>query len=160
MTLGALVLSLVVKSAAFSAGQPIPKAFTCSGRDQSPRIEVEKMPASARTWLVIVDDPDAPGGTFVHWVIWNLPARVHGLGPSVATRAELPDGSRQGQNDFGKLGYGGPCPPPGAPHHYRFRVMALDSSLSLSPGASAADVERAARGHVVAEGTLIGTFRR
>jgi hypothetical protein len=161
MTLTALVLSLVIKSAAFSAGQPIPKPFTCDGKDQSPRLDVEGIPTYAQSWAVIVDDPDAPGGTFVHWVIWNLPARFRGVGPGVPAEVpELPDRSRQGKNSFGKIGYSGPCPPPGKPHHYRFRVFALDGKVSLPPGASADDLERAMRGHIVAQGTLTGTYAR
>lgn len=160
MTLGAMVLSLVVKSAAFSGGHPIPRPFTCDGRDQSPRLDVDGLPSSAKSWAVIVDDPDAPGGTFVHWVIWNLPVSLHDLGPAVPRTAELADGSRQGKNSFGKLGYSGPCPPPGLPHHYRFRVFALDGKLALPTGSSASELERALHGHVVAQGTLVGTYGR
>jgi Raf kinase inhibitor-like YbhB/YbcL family protein len=157
----ALVLSLVVQSAAFSDGRPIPKQFTCDGSDQSPRVDIGEMPPSAVTWALIVDDPDAPGGTFVHWAIWNLPAKLHGVGPDVpAVRVDAPDGSRQGKNGFGKLGWGGPCPPKGKPHHYRFRAFALDGKLTLAAGASAEDVERAMKGHVLAEGTLVGTYQR
>ncbi len=156
-----LVLSLVVKSAAFGAGEPIPQPFTCDGKDASPRIDVEDMPTTAQSWAMIVDDPDAPKGTFTHWVIWNLPPQFHGVGPNVPPAVpETPDGARQGKNGFGKIGWGGPCPPAGKAHHYRFRVFALDGRVSLPVGASAADLERAIKGHIVAEGTLVGTYQR
>src|SRR5438105_2635429 len=116
MSLSMLVLSLVVKSGAFAPGQPIPKEHSCQGKDTPPPLEVE-LPPNAQSWAMIVDDPDAPSGTFTHWVVWGLPAKQRALGPS------LPEGAKQGKNDFGKLGWGGPCPPPGKPHHYRFRVF-------------------------------------
>jgi Raf kinase inhibitor-like YbhB/YbcL family protein len=160
MELSTMVLSLVVKSAAFADGQAIPKEYTCEGKDEAPRIEIEGMPPIAKSWALIVDDPDAPSGTFVHWVIWNLPEKFHTVGPSVPKIGELPDGARQGKNDFRKLGWNGPCPPPGKLHHYHFRVFALDGKLALPVGALASDVERAVRGHVLAEGQLVGTFQR
>ena len=160
MTLSMMVLTLAVKSASFGEGQPVPKAFTCDGKDGSPRVDVEDLPPIAASWALIVDDPDAPGGTFVHWVIWNLPEKFHGVGPDVPQIPDLPDGSRQGKNGFKRLGYNGPCPPPGKLHHYRFRVFALDGKLNLPMGSSAGDLERAIRGHVLAEGTLVGTYRR
>ncbi|HZS37654.1 MAG TPA: YbhB/YbcL family Raf kinase inhibitor-like protein [Polyangia bacterium] len=161
MTSALLVLALVVKSAAFEADQPIPKPFTCEGADQSPRVDVGDLPPQAQTWAMIVDDPDAPRGTFTHWVIWNLPIKFHGVGPGVPKETpELPDGSRQGKNGFGKFGWNGPCPPPGKTHHYRFRVFALDGKMALPAGSGASDLERAIKGHVVAEGTLVGTYQR
>jgi Raf kinase inhibitor-like YbhB/YbcL family protein len=160
-TMQAWVLSLVVQSVAFSDGQAIPKQFTCDGADQSPRIEVSELPPSARSWVLIVDDPDAPGRTFAHWVVYNLPPAERSLGPAVpAGTLELASGARQGRNDFGKPGYGGPCPPAGKPHRYRFRALALDQRLDLPPRASAADVQRAASGHVIATGTLTATYGR
>ncbi len=160
MTLSMMVLTLVVKSASFGEGQPIPKPLTCDGKDEAPRLDVQEMPPNAVSWVLIVDDPDAPGGTFVHWVIWNLPEKFHGVGPAVPQLPDLPDGSRQGKNGFKKLGYNGPCPPPGKLHHYRFRVFALDGKIGLTMGSNAGDLERAIRGHVLAEGTLTGTYQR
>jgi Raf kinase inhibitor-like YbhB/YbcL family protein len=157
-----LVLQLVVKSAAFGNGAEIPKEFTCSGADKSPAVEIgSEMPAGTQSWALIVDDPDAPSGVFVHWVIWNLPARLRSI-PEGAPREtlKLADGSMQGKNDFGKVGWGGPCPPPGKPHHYRFRVFALDGKLALPARSSAGDLERAIMGHVTGQGTLTGTFQR
>src|SRR4051794_17594814 len=160
MTMLPLVLSLVVKSLAFAPDQPIPKPFTCDGKDESPRLDLEGLPDTAHSWAVIVDDPDAPAGTWVHWVIWNLPAKLHGVGPAVPKNPELVDGSRQGKNSFKNTGYNGPCPPPGKPHHYRFHVYALDGVLALPASASASDLERAMKGHVVAEGVLVGSYAR
>src|SRR5437868_954577 len=112
------VLSIVLRSAAFGDGQPIPKLYTCDGGDKSPPLELGEMPAGAQSWAVIVDDPDAPGGTFVHWVIWDLPKLIRTLPPDAPKeQLQLADRSHQGKNDFGKVGYGGPCPPPGKPHH-------------------------------------------
>jgi Raf kinase inhibitor-like YbhB/YbcL family protein len=142
----------VVKSSAFAPNQPIPKEHSCQGKDTPPPLEVE-LPANAQSWAMIVDDPDAPGGTFTHWTIWNLPPSQHDLGA-------IPEVAKQGKNGFGKLGWGGPCPPPGKPHHYRFRVYALDGKLDLAAGASAAELERAMKGHVVGDGTLVGTYQR
>jgi Raf kinase inhibitor-like YbhB/YbcL family protein len=156
-----LVLTLVVKAAAFGDGKAIPREYTCQGADRSPEILLENVPPAAQSWALVVDDPDAPGGTFVHWVIWNLPGKLHALPAGAPPEVlDLPDGSRQGKNDFGKVGWGGPCPPPGKVHHYRFHAFALDGKLALPERASATDLERAVRGHVLAEGTLTGTYRR
>jgi Raf kinase inhibitor-like YbhB/YbcL family protein len=122
---------------------------------------VSELPPTARSWALIVDDPDAPGGTFVHWVVFNLPPTQRSLGAAVPRdQPQLADGAQQGRNDFGKVGYGGPCPPPGKPHHYRFRAFALDGKVQLPARASAGDLERAIKGHVLAEGTLVGTYGR
>jgi Raf kinase inhibitor-like YbhB/YbcL family protein len=160
MTLSTLVLTLVVKSAAFAPGATIPKEHTCDGKDESPLIEISDVPTIAKSWAMVVDDPDAPGGTFVHWVIWNLSPKFRSLGPNVSRLPELVDKSKQGKNDFGKFGWNGPCPPPGKPHHYRFRVWALDGVLALTPGSGAGDLERAIRGHILAEGSLVGVYGR
>jgi Raf kinase inhibitor-like YbhB/YbcL family protein len=108
---------------------------------------------------LIADDPDAPGGVFTHWVLYDLPSGVHEL-PEGVPHTPDPEGSRQGRNDFDKIGYGGPCPPPGAPHHYSFRLYALDKKLNLRGGASKGEVERALKGHVLAQAELTGRFGR
>jgi Raf kinase inhibitor-like YbhB/YbcL family protein len=156
-----MVLTLVLKSAAFADGAPIPKDHSCQGADQSPALEISEIPAGTQSFAVIVDDPDAPGGTFVHFVLWNLPPRLRAI-PAGLPRdtLKLADGSQQGKNDFGNVGWNGPCPPPGKVHHYRFRVFALDGKLALPPRASAGDLERAIKGHITGEGTLTGTFQR
>jgi Raf kinase inhibitor-like YbhB/YbcL family protein len=159
MTALALLLQLVLRSSAFSEGAPIPKEHTCDGADRSPAVEISELPPATQSWALIVDDPDAPGGTFVHWVIWNLPARLRSLPAGVPKEVlDLPDGSRQGKSDFGKVGYNGPCPPRGKPHHYRFRAFVLDGKLALPPRSSAGDLERAVKGHLLGEATLTGTF--
>jgi Raf kinase inhibitor-like YbhB/YbcL family protein len=108
----------------------------------------------------VVDDPDALGGAFTHWVVFNLPAGSRGLPEAVSSGGQLPAGALQGENDFGKAGYGGPCPPPGPPHHYRFTLYALDITLDLSPGATVEQVLGAMRGHILAWGQLTGTYQR
>jgi Raf kinase inhibitor-like YbhB/YbcL family protein len=139
----------------------IPKSFTCDGKDEAPRIDIVDMPTIAPSWAMVVDDPDAPSGTFTHWIIWNMPGKFHSIGgPGTQRLPELPGGVKQGKNDFGKFGWNGPCPPPGKVHHYRFRVWALDGVLALPAGAGAGDLERAIRGHILAEGQLVGTYSR
>ena len=162
MSVSMLVLTLVVKTAAFQANQPIPKQYTCDGADEVPRIEVSDLPLEAKTWALVVDDPDAPSGTFTHWVIWNMPTRFRFIGGAgTAKLPDLPGGVKQGKNDFGKFGWNGPCPPPGKVHHYRFRVFALDGALALPAGSGASDLERAIKGfHTLAEGSLVGTYSR
>jgi Raf kinase inhibitor-like YbhB/YbcL family protein len=158
-----LALELVVKSAAFGAGAPIPKEYTCQGADRSPALELQtEMPAGSRSWVVIVDDPDAPTEKpFVHWVLWNVSAKFRSIGENFPRDIwKLPDGSVQGKNDFGNIGWNGPCPPPGKPHRYRFRVFTVSGVLALPNRSSAGDVERAIRGKITGEGTLIGTFQR
>jgi hypothetical protein len=109
-------MSLQISSAAFSAGETIPKKFTCDGPDVSPKLTWNDSPANTQSFALIMDDPDAPAGTWVHWVLYDLPADTKELSEGVAKQEQLPSGARQGRNDFGKVGYGGPCPPPGKPH--------------------------------------------
>jgi Raf kinase inhibitor-like YbhB/YbcL family protein len=109
---------------------------------------------------LIVDDPDAPVGTWVHWVLYDLPANTKDLAENVAKQEQLPNGARQGRNDFRKIGYGGPCPPPGKPHRYFFKLYALDKKLDLKAGVTKADVESAMQGHILAQGQLMGRFGR
>lgn len=149
-----------VSSAAFSGNQMIPKKFTCDGDDVSPELSWSGAPAATKSFALIMDDPDAPVGTWVHWVLYNLPAEAKELPEGVAKQEQLPDGSLQGRNDFRKVGYGGPCPPPGKPHRYFFKLYALDGKLDLKAGASKADVERAVKGHVLGEAELIGRYGR
>jgi Raf kinase inhibitor-like YbhB/YbcL family protein len=147
-------------SPAFEAGGMIPRRFSCEGSDVSPALKWNDPPAGTESFALIVDDPDAPAGTWVHWVLYNLPATARELPESMAKDPELPGGARHGRNDFRRLGYGGPCPPPGPAHHYHFKLYALDRKLELKPGATKAEVERAMEGHVLAEAELIGLYRR
>ena len=151
---------LEFKSAAFQHESSIPKRYTCDGENLSPALSWTDPPAGAQTYALIMDDPDAPAGTFVHWVVYNLPATAHLLPEGVRGNDTLPSGALQGVNDFPQPGYGGPCPPPGKPHRYYFKLYALDTKLDLSPGAQKKDVEQAMKGHVLAEGLLMGRYRR
>ena len=147
-------------SAAWTEGRPIPAKYTCNGPNVSPPLAWNDAPAGTRSFAMICDDPDAPIGTWVHWVIYALPATATGLAEKTAVTETLPDGTRQGINDFGRFGYGGPCPPPGGPHHYRFKLYALDAALSIKPRANAEELLRAMEGHILAEARLVGTYQR
>lgn len=147
-------------SDAFTGGAAIPGGYTCTGENRSPKLTWNGAPANAASFALIVEDPDAPGGTFIHWVAYNLPADAGSLPGGVAKTEEIAGGGRQGVNSFGRIGYDGPCPPPGTVHHYHFRLLALDSQLQVDGGADAAAVEAAARGHVAASAELTGTFSR
>jgi Raf kinase inhibitor-like YbhB/YbcL family protein len=153
---------LSVNSAAFAAGTPIPARYTCDNpKAGSPSLAWSGVPKDAKTLVLVLEDPDAPHGTFIHWVIYNLPASLSGLKAEVPPVERLPNGGLQGVNSRGQIGYTGPCPPRGStPHHYHFKLAALDTALDLRPGATAAEVEAAAQGHVKATGALIGTFAR
>lgn len=153
-------VSLILQSSAFAAGEPIPKQFTCDGADQSPPLAWSGAPTGTKSLALIVEDPDAPGGTFVHWVIFNLPPAPAALSAGAPKQATLPNGANQGRNGFRRIGYGGPCPPPGSPHHYHLRLYALDAALDLTPGASSAEVRAAMAGHVLGEADLTGTYGR
>lgn len=157
---GGPAMSLKLTSAAFQPGGTIPKKFTCDGPDVSPALAWSGAPAGTKSFALIMDDPDAPVGTWVHWVLYDLPAGMHELAENVAKQEELPDGARQGRNDFRRIGYGGPCPPPGPAHRYFFKLYALDAKLGLKPGATKADVEKAMKGHVLAQGELMGRYGR
>ncbi len=149
-----------LKSSTFEDGQYIPARYTCEGQDISPELTWNGVPEGTRSFVLIMDDPDAPAGTFTHWVIFNIPADSRGLAEATATERQLPDGSRQGINDFGSIGYGGPCPPPGTPHHYHLNLYALDKSRDLAAGASKQHVLNAIKGHILAQAERIGLYRR
>ena len=153
-------MSFQISSTAFSGGQMIPKKFTCDGPDASPQMSWKDAPTGAKSYALIMDDPDAPVGTWVHWVLYNIPSDAKELSEGVPKQEQLQDGATQGRNDFRKIGYGGPCPPPGKPHRYYFKLYALDAKLDLNAGATKADVERAMKGHVLGEAELIGRFGR
>lgn len=153
-------MTLELKSPDFAAGGTIPTQFTCDGADVSPALQWNAPPAAAQSLALIADDPDAPVGTWVHWVLYDLPPNLRSLAQSVPKKEQLADGSRQGRNDFGKIGYGGPCPPSGKPHRYFFKLYALDSKLNLPSGSSKKDVERAMQGHILAQGEYMGRYSR
>jgi Raf kinase inhibitor-like YbhB/YbcL family protein len=153
-------MELSVSSTVFQGGGTIPSQYTCQGQDISPPLEWSEPSTGTQSLALIVDDPDAPVGVFTHWVIFNIPADSRGLSEAVPTQAQLPSGALQGRNDFGRTGYAGPCPPPGRPHRYQFTVYALDSPLDLEAGVSKKQVLDAMRGHILAQGQLVGTYQR
>jgi len=153
-------MTLEVKSPDFASGGTIPKRFTCEGADLSPALEWSAPPSGTESFALIADDPDAPAGTWVHWVAFDLPPTLRSLPQAVPKKEQLPDGTRQGQNDFGKTGYGGPCPPPGKVHRYFFKIYALDTKLNLPSRATKKDVERAMQNHVLAQGEYVGRYSR
>src|SRR5437879_3321340 len=142
-----------ITSSAFQQGASIPSKFTCDGGDTSPPLEIDEIPAEAKSLVLIVDDPDAPSGLFTHLIMWNIPAQKMSIG-----EGNLPKGV-QGTNDFGKSGYGGPCPPSGT-HRYFFKIFALDRELDLPAGARRRQLDAAMKGHVVAQGELMGRYSR
>lgn len=153
-------MTLSVSSPAFGAGGGIPTKYTCDGQNISPPLSWSQGPAGTGSFALIVDDPDAPLGVFTHWVIFNLPPDTRELPQGVIAEGELASGALQGRNDVGKIGYFGPCPPPGPAHHYRFTLYALDKPLDLAAGTSKARVLDAMEGHILAQGQLIGTYQR
>ena len=155
-----IMKQISISSDAFENGSSIPTEYTCDGDDRSPALLWKDLPEGTRSIALIVDDPDAPGKTWVHWVIYNIPADSTGLTTAVPKNKSLDDGSLQGKNDFGKIGYNGPCPPPGKPHRYFFKVYALDTTLSLTSGATKSQVEAAMSGHILAQGEMIGKYGR
>lgn len=152
-------MAIHVESAAFSEGGSIPRKHTCDGGDTSPPLAFRGVPAAAKSLALICDDPDAPGKTWVHWVVFDIPAGTGRLPEGVPARETLAGGGTQGKNDFKKLGYGGPCPPPGT-HRYLFKLYVLDKELKLPAGATKAEVERAMEGHVLGQATLTGKYSR
>ncbi len=150
---------LKLASPSFANGE-IPKRFTCDGDDTSPQLEWVAPPAATQSFALTVVDHDAPVGSFVHWVLYDLPPEARGLPEGVPKQRQLPDGSRQGQNDFDKIGYGGPCPPAGSSHRYTFSLCALDAKPNLAPGATQSQLENAVKGHILARGRLIARYKR
>ncbi len=157
---GGASMALMLTSSAFGAGAAIPQQFTCKGADLSPALEWGGSTVKAASFAMIMDDPDAPAGTWVHWVLWNVPAATHSLPQGVPKREQLDDGARQGKNSFGRIGYNGPCPPAGQTHRYYFRLYALDTKLSLAAGASRDQLDAAMKGHVLAQAEYMGTFHK
>ncbi len=152
-------MEIKLESSAFKDGQSIPKQYTCDGVNISPPLEWSGVPKNGKTLAIICDDPDAPAGTWVHWVVYNLHADDLGLIENTPATDKLTGGGLQGKNDFGKIGYGGPCPPSGT-HRYFFKLYTLDTELELKPGATKSDLLKAMEGHVTAQGQLMGTYSR
>jgi len=150
---------LKITISAFQEGGMIPKQYTCDGQNISPPLAWESLPTNAETLALIADDPDAPGRTWVHWVVFDLPISVKNLAENVPPQENIPGGGKQGMNDFLKVGYGGPCPPSGT-HRYYFRVYALDKELRLDNKTTKDQLTKAMAGHVLAQGELMGRYRR
>ena len=146
--------TLTISSTAFRHNGMVPAKYTCDGTDVSPPLAIEGVPENAKSLALIVDDPDAPAGTWVHWVVWNIDPKTKEI-----AEGSVPKGAQQGMNDFRKRDYGGPCPPSGT-HRYFFKLYALDTLLSLGTGAAKADLERSLHGHLLAQAEIIGLYRR
>jgi len=153
-------MNLQLTSTAFSEGQPLPQNHTGQGKDASPPLKWTGAPPNTKSFTLIADDPDAPVGTWTHWVLFDLLPTTTELAEDLPKTQFLPGGAKQGINDFRRLGYGGPMPPPGKPHRYFFKLYALDTLLELKPGVIKREVEAAMKGHVLAEGQLMGTYQR
>jgi len=152
-------MAFQITTTAFRDGSSIPKRFTCDGPDVSPALSWGDPPAGTKSLAIIADDPDAPAGTWVHWVLYDLPADTRKLPEGVAKDRELPNGALQGRNDFGKIGYNGPCPPRGSEHRYFFKLYALDSRTGLKAGATKSELERTMKGHILSQAQLVGKFQ-
>ena len=157
---GAPAAAMKITSSAFQPDGAIPKKYSCDGQDISPPLAWSDAPAGTKSFALIMDDPDARPDTWVHWVLYDLPATAHDLPENVPKQKELASGARNGVNGEPKIGYEGPCPPPGPVHNYHFKLYALDAKLGLAAGATKAEVEKAMKGHVLGEAELVGLFKR
>jgi Raf kinase inhibitor-like YbhB/YbcL family protein len=157
---GPTPVTLQLKSSDFASGEKIPKQFSCEGADISPALAWNDPPSGTKSFALIVDDPDAPVGDWVHWVVYNLPVTLRALPQNFAKTEQSSDGTRQGLNDFKKIGYNGPCPPAGKPHRYFFKLYALDARLNLNSRASKKELEAAMQGHILAQGEYMGRYAR
>lgn len=153
-------MAINIISNSFENGEIIPRKFTCDGDDISPELSWEPIPVGTKSFALIADDPDAPVGTWTHWLLYDIPANFTALPENIAKTAKVPGIGKQGVNDFRKLGYGGPCPPVGKPHRYFFKLFALDTKLNLRAGASKQELEHALHGHILDQGVLIGLYGR
>jgi Raf kinase inhibitor-like YbhB/YbcL family protein len=152
-------ITLQLTSPAFAEGVVIPAQYTCDGENISPPLKWSNVPRSTKSLALIVEDPDAPIGTFTHWVIYDIPPTITELAERVPTTETIPNGARQGLNDMKRVGYGGPCPPSGS-HRYLFKLYALDATLDLKPGETKQVLTSAMSGHILAAGQLMGTYER
>ena len=152
-------MTMVITSPAFLPEGEIPRRYTCDGEDISPALDWSGLPEGTKSIALISDDPDAPMGTWVHWVLFNLPGETKELAEHIPPDKTLTNGARQGANDFRKIGYGGPCPP-GGTHRYFFKIYALDTQFDLPPGAKKAELLKAMQGHILGQGQLMGKYKR
>jgi Raf kinase inhibitor-like YbhB/YbcL family protein len=152
------VKTFMLASSAFEHKGKIPQKFSCKGDDVSPELTWSDVPEGTVSFALIVDDPDAPGGTWVHWVYYDIPGNLQKLPEGVKRDRQLADGSRNGSNSWGKIGYNGPCPPAGSQHRYFFKLYALSASIELNPGATKPDVLKAMQGHILGTAEIMGTY--
>ncbi|HEX9901999.1 MAG TPA: YbhB/YbcL family Raf kinase inhibitor-like protein [Acidobacteriota bacterium] len=152
-------MAIKLTSTAFIEGEMIPRKYTCDGPDISPQLDLGEIPAKAQSIALICDDPDAPAGTWVHWVLYDWPVGEKAIPQGIPGEKNLANGAKQGINDFRRIGYGGPCPP-GGTHRYFFKIYALDIRLNLVPGLTKAKLLEAMKGHILAEGQLMGKYKR
>jgi hypothetical protein len=157
---GGAAMKFEISTTAFQEGKPIPKRHTGDDKDLSPPVKWTDPPAGTKSFALIADDPDAPRGTWVHWVLFNLPPDTRSLDEGIPKIESLPNGAKHGKTDFGNVGYGGPSPPKGKPHRYFFKLYALDDMLKLPARATKTDLEAAMKGHVLAEAQVMGTYQR
>lgn len=157
---GEASMKMQLTSTAFKDEDTIPKRYTCDGDNLSPPLAWSELPSGVKSLALIADDPDAPSGTWVHWVIYDIPATLSGLSAGIPTSESVEGVGIQGLNDSRKSGYSGPCPPKGKPHRYYFKLYALDRVLNLAPGIKKGDLEKALQGHILAEGQLMGRYGR
>ncbi len=152
-------MEIKVTSTAFDEGGMIPEKYTCDGMDVSPSLAWTNVPNETKSFTLICDDPDAPMGTWVHWVIYDIPADIRELKENIPVKEKLDNGAKQGKNDWRNIGYGGPCPP-GGTHRYYFKLYALDTELNLEPGNTKAELLKAMEGHILDQGELMGKYKR
>lgn len=152
--------SITLSSPAFEDGKIIPTECTCDGKDVSPPLNLSAVPAGTKTFALICEDPDAPGGTWTHWMYYGIPASTTQFPQGVSPVENPPTGGHQSLNSFKRIGYGGPCPPPGQTHHYVFRIYALDADIPVQPATSLKDFTQLVKGHVVGQGELTGLYKR
>jgi Raf kinase inhibitor-like YbhB/YbcL family protein len=157
---GASAMALTIKSGVFENGATIPKKYTCDSTNVSPPLSWSGAPEGTKSFALICDDPDAPMGTWVHWVLWGLPPDTMALLEGVPAETTLAIGARQGLNSGSRVGYSGPCPPPGKPHRYFFKLYALDAMLTVPANANKAALEKAMKDHILAEAQVMGRYGR
>jgi Raf kinase inhibitor-like YbhB/YbcL family protein len=157
---GGDAMAMKLASSAFDAGGMIPEKYSCKGEDMSPRLSWEGVPAGTKSLALINDDPDAPMGTWVHWVLYDLPPDTKELSERIPATDALPNGAKQGRNSWGRVGYGGPCPPPGPAHRYYFKLYALDQKLNLPAKLAKEELLKKMEGHILGQAELMGKFKR
>lgn len=156
---GMIKMEIIIESRSFEDGGIIPSKYTCDGVNISPQLSWSCSVEDVKTYAVIVEDPDAPSGNFTHWIVYNIPSRINTLLENSTPAKNVPDEVLMGTNDFGRIGYGGPCPPSGT-HRYFFRIYGLSTAVHLDSGATLKDVMKKMEGHIIARGELMGKYQR